>query len=128
MELEIQRLRRDLRACSEQERRLIRLYQYGEIDDDFIRRELGQLQERSQRLTTELEELSLKEEELTKLEKLEPKLLELCERVRQNLRQFGFEEKRLVLDALSVRMIAYRDRLEIRGAIPTYVTIGRTWA
>ena len=31
-----------------------------------------------------------------------------------------------MLDALSLRVIAYPDRLEIRGAIPTYVSIERT--
>jgi hypothetical protein len=34
-------------ACEDQEKRLLRLYRYGEIDDDFIRKEFGAIQERS---------------------------------------------------------------------------------
>ena len=60
--------------------------------------------------------------------KAEKKILEFCQRVRQNLQSLSYEERQLFLDALSVKVIAYRDRVELRGALPTYVTIERTWA
>jgi len=41
-----------------------------------------------------------------------------CEVVRQNLGEFTFEDKRLALEALSIKVWVDGDRLEIEGAIP----------
>jgi len=41
-----------------------------------------------------------------------------CEVVRQNLGEFTFEDKRLALEALSIKVWVEDNRLEIEGAIP----------
>ncbi len=41
-----------------------------------------------------------------------------CEVVRQNLGEFTFEDKRLALEALSIKVWVEGNNLEIEGAIP----------
>jgi hypothetical protein len=38
----------------------------------------------------------------------------------------GYNEQLLVLDTFSIKVVATTDRVEIRGAMPTYVTTART--
>ena len=63
---------------------------------------------------------------LNGLTDLAPQLREFCERIRATVAQFGFDEQRLVLYALSIKVVAYRDRVEVRGAMPSCVTTART--
>ena len=44
-----------------------------------------------------------------------------CEVVRQNLGEFTFENKRLALEALSIKVWVEGNKLEIEGAIPVSV-------
>ncbi|GAI85477.1 unnamed protein product, partial [marine sediment metagenome] len=44
-----------------------------------------------------------------------------CEVVRQNLGEFTFEDKRLALEALSIKVWVEDNKLEIEGAIPIVV-------
>ena len=107
---------------------MISLYIYGEIDDDFIRRKSGPLKEKRQRLQEELQTLEKQKETLEQVELAEDRVEEFCWRVRQNLARLDFEDRRQALKALSVRVTAYGDRIEIRGVLPTYVTTEQTSA
>ena len=56
------------------------------------------------------------------LERMELEIVsrvEHCQRVRNTLRQFSTEEKRLALDALNISVVWHPEKpLEIRGSIP----------
>ena len=46
----------------------------------------------------------------------------------QNLAQYAIHERRLALDTLSIKVIATPEQIEIKGALPNYVTTARTLA
>jgi site-specific DNA recombinase len=125
---DMQRIRREIHACADQEQRLITLYMYGEIDDDYIRRKSGPLKQKRHGLQEELEELGRQKRTLEEIELAEDRVQEFCQRVRENLARLDFQDKQQALKALSIRVIAYHDRIEIRGVLPTYVTIEQTSA
>jgi uncharacterized protein YhaN len=101
---------------------------YGEIDDDYIRRKSGPLKQKRHGLRKELEELERQKRTLEQIELAEDRVQEFCQRVRENLARLDFQDRQQALKALSIRVVAYRDRIEIRGVLPTYVTTARTSA
>lgn len=128
LEIQIREIENELKACEDQEKRLIRLYRFGEIDDDFIVRETRVIKEREERMRHEVVELKNRLENLSRLTELAPKVQEVCKRVREAVAAFGYDEQLLVLNAFSIKVVATTDKVEIRGAMPTYVTIERTSA
>jgi site-specific DNA recombinase len=125
---QIDELESQVRAIENQEQRLVRLYRFGEVDDDFIRKESKAVRERKDRLVAELRELRERASNLNKLADLAPQVRQVCQQIRATVAQFDFEHQKLVLDAFSIKVVAYRDRTEIKGAMPSYVTIARTSA
>ncbi len=123
---QIAKLSRDIRTIEDQEQRLIRLYRYGEVDDEFIKKESKAIRLRKERMVSEVHELQERASNLSRLTDLAPQIREVCERIHAAITEFGFDEQRLVLDAFSIKVIAYRDRVEVRGAMPSYFTTGRT--
>ncbi len=79
-------------------------------------------------LTGESEPLLLQPRELDHLNSSEACAAEYCRRENENLGNFGNEEKRLLLEALRIKLMVHPDRLEIQGATPSYLTIGQTSA
>jgi hypothetical protein len=84
-------------------------------------------------LLDELARLQSQQASIRGFENLDEKVLEYCQRVSQNLESLNFEEKRLLLDALEVKVFVYYDHTEVRGLLPphtvpspSYVTIART--
>jgi hypothetical protein len=124
----IRHLSSQIRASEEQEKRLIRLFRYGEVDDDFIRKEAKTLQAKKTRLSEELDELKTRHTNLERMSELAPRVKEVCRQIRSTIASFGFQEKQLILDAFSIKVRAFRDRSEVSGALPPYVTIARTSA
>lgn len=119
---EIGTLRRKIRGYDAQEKRLIKLFRYGEITQDSILDELNQLKKDHQDDEEKLANLCRAKEQLTKLAKAEIKLNEFCQRVRLNLSECSFADKRLVLEALDIKVIATPEQVEIKGAIPIEAT------
>lgn len=119
---EIATLRRKVRGYDSQKSRLIKLFRHDEISEDSILDELNQLERDRQVDEEKLANLIRAKEQLAKIAKAEVKLNEFCERVRQNLSQCTFADKRLALEALDIKVIATPEQIEIRGAIPMGVT------
>jgi hypothetical protein len=74
LDVQIRELENELRAGEDQEKRLIRLYRFGEIDDDFILRETRAIKERKERMRHELAELKNRRDNLGRLTELAPKV------------------------------------------------------
>jgi len=128
LDRDIAKVQQEIRSTNDQERRLVRLYQYGQIDDEFILKQVSQLKQKRENLENELARLQQQKASIHEIERAEEKVLEYCYRVRRNLRTLNFEEKRHLLDALSIKVIVYKDKVELQGAIPSYVTTARTSA
>ncbi len=70
-------------------------------------------------LDREMARLNEQQRLLEQVELKTASLVEYCQRVRENLCQFDFTEKRLALDALNISVVWHPDKpLEIKGAIP----------
>ena len=61
-------------------------------------------------------------DQLGKIAKAEIRLNKFCQRVRQNLANSTFSEKRLALEALDIKVVATKDDIKITGVIPIEVS------
>jgi site-specific DNA recombinase len=131
---DIARIQRELETGRNQQKRLMKLYQYSEIDENSIVKQTRALQLKEKDLLNELARLQSQQASIRELENLDDKILEYCQRVSQNLDSLNFDEKRLLLDALEVKVFVYHDHNEVRGLLPPHalcnhqVTIARTSA
>jgi len=115
----IQEAKRALARLNLAERRLIRLYGQGEFDARKVHDEIDRVNaERGvwQQTLSELEERRRAKEELRGKELV---IEEICERIRENLSSFEYEDKRLALEALQVQVsVGQAKEVVILGAIP----------
>jgi len=110
-----------LEANRRQQARLVTLYRYGEIDDEFILRENRKLKNEQKML--EGDKVRLEAQLNASIPSVDQVKLvrEYCRRAARNIERFTFEEKRLALEALQVRVIVTGDGLELYGILPVGV-------
>lgn len=110
-----------LEANRRQQARLVTLYRYGEIDDEFILRENRKLKNEQKML--EGDKVRLEAQLNASIPSVDQVKLvrEYCRRAARNIERFTFEEKRLALEALQVRVIATGNGLELYGILPVGV-------
>ena len=123
---ELRRIDAQARQLRIWEQRMVRLYGFGEIDDDFILRETRKAKGKMQESDRERERLLVQKREIDHLDASENMAIEYCRRLSEKLGHLGHEEKRLLLEALQVKVVVGPDRIEIQGAIPSYATIAQT--
>jgi site-specific DNA recombinase len=95
----------------------------GDEDDAFpgelIEREIATLEREKRQLHTTIAEiearLAQQEQTIAQLDALNT----YCERVGRNLDSFSFDDKRLALEAMGVRVVANGREWELHGSIPT---------
>jgi hypothetical protein len=124
---DLETAQRRLANIDKQQERLLR--RYSEADDDsfpweLVEREIASLEREKAQLTSAIAEL---EDRLAQQEQVTGQLDALnayCERVRRNLDTCGFEEKRLAIEALGVRVIANGRDWQLTGEIPMEVPEG----
>lgn len=132
---EIAERRAELKSAADQQRRLIKLYQFAEIDDDFLQQQAKALKSRQERAETELARLLDVRRSLDNLDDLAGRVTEWTKRVQTNLERLALEEQRLVLEALDVTVVVTPEKWELRGSLPAsaapdqlHATIERTSA
>jgi len=129
IEEEIARIRSSIRRLADQERRLIRLFGLGQVTEEYVVREAEQVKKARQALEDELRELQQQRQRVANLDGLSEQVRAFCSQVAERLDDFDFEEKRLALRALQIKVVVGRDGAKLTGAIPQdLATIGRTWA
>ena len=114
---EIARLGREIRQCRDQERRLVTLYMYGEIDDDYIRSHSGPLKSQREGYEAELRRLERQKAEQFDLEQAEAQLTVFCHRVKNGMASEDHDGKRAVFSAFRVKVEATRDQVVIKGVV-----------
>jgi site-specific DNA recombinase len=112
--------RRALQKIDRQQERLVALYAAGDEDFplDLVKQQITTAErerERWQATIAELESRMIRDQ--LQVEQLGA-LQAYCERVAQNLETFGFEDKRLALEALGICVIANGREWSLRGSIP----------
>ena len=126
---EMARIRASIRRLADQERRLIRLFGLGQVTEEYVVREAEQVKKARLALEDEPRELQQQRQRVANLDGLSDQVRAFCAQVAERLDSFDFEEKRLALRALQVRVAVDGDGGKLTGAIPQdLATTGRTWA
>ena len=129
---EIERLRRDIRHCIDQEQRLVKLYMYAEVDDAWIKAQAGPVKAMREGYEAELDRLEAQKKAAAEMTALEGQVQAYCQRVRHNLDNFTLEDKRMALKAIKVRAIVTEGEVQVKGVIgvdvpsPDILTIEQT--
>lgn len=94
------------------------LYRYGEIDDEYILRENRKL--KNEQIALERDRTRLEAQLNAPIPSVDQMNLvkEYCHRAALNIDQFTFDEKRLALEALQIRVIVTGNGLELHGVLP----------
>jgi site-specific DNA recombinase len=123
----MKRLRKIIKAYDKQQKRLVRLFSLGAIDENTILAELNQVKTDRNAQQERLAELEKSKKALQKLQHAEVKVNDLCEALRRQIDDASNETKRLALEALDIKVYATRKSIDIQGIIPVVlVTIAQT--
>jgi len=109
-------IRQRLDSVERQKTRLLRLYQLGEVDDEYLERESSSLKAERERLLSLLPSEPADCFDLPK----EIDLADLCARVRAWVTSRGPDDLPLIGGALQLSIQASKDRSEVYGIIPEY--------
>ncbi len=126
IEDDVARLKREIKRCKEQESRLVRLYQFGEIDDALIKEQSAPLKLRREDYEAEMEKLTSQQLTMAELEHMKGRAAEYCRRMRQNLDSFGFEEKRMALKALKIKAMVTTTEVQVKGVLGVEADLATT--
>lgn len=109
---------RRLEGLRNRETRLVRLYTFAEIDDELWKSEKARIETERRQLEPERDKL-YRQLEARRVYDLDAEAIEqYCQRAAQNIEQFTFEEKRLALEALQVKVWVDGSNISIAGYIP----------
>ncbi len=126
---EIERVRKSLARLDDQERRLVKLYTLAEIDDSFLKKESAQLKKQHVELDAEIVVLEKQKRQTESLDKISDQVKDYCAKVATKLDSFSFEDKRLALKALQIRIVVGKSGVRLFGLIPDFnATIEQTSA
>ena len=113
----INRLGREIQHCRDRERKLVTLYMYDEINDDYIRSHSGPLKAQREGYEAELQQIKNQKAEQHDLEQAEARLTEFCQRVRDGMVAEDHDGKRAILSAFRVKVEATKGRVVIQGVV-----------
>ena len=92
-------------------------------------REVDQVKKARRELECDLAGLQQQRQQVANLDGLSDHVRAFCAQVAERLDEFDFDDKRLALEALQIKVVVARDGANLFGAIPANLaTIGRTWA
>src|SRR4051812_16142863 len=111
------RLEREIASLKDREKRLVKLYTFGEIDDDTVRSEGDELRRRRQVLEERLSALA--PVAIASTRPIDPEMLErACGLVKAWLENADTERRMMAFEALQVAVKATREEAEITGVLP----------
>jgi site-specific DNA recombinase len=108
-----------LNRLAQEQQRLVRLYRFGEVDDQFIDREMKQVKRRRDALSAQLAILHERRAQTRNFQSLRDGAIDFCDRVAQVLDRLEHDDKRLALAALQTMVVVDLDRaVRLRGILP----------
>jgi site-specific DNA recombinase len=114
-------VQRHLATLEKQQAKLLRAFREADeaiLPWDLIQRELAQIEQEKSRLHATLTDIEQRlEAQQATIDQLDS-LTAYCQREAQNLEAFGFEEKRLALEALDITVVANGRQWRLKGSIP----------
>ena len=129
LEEEMARVGVSIHRLTDQEKRLIRLYGMGHVTEDYLSIEAGLVRKARADKEAELSRLRQRRVHIRDLDGLADRVKTFCAKVAGRLHTFDFDEKRLALKALQVKIVVGKSGARLQGAIPTNLaTIEQTLA
>ncbi len=117
-EKEIQKIKKQINGYDAQEKRLVQLFRYQEINQNSVLDEINSLKKEMESDRSKLDTLVKTKEKIAALKKAEIKLAEFCKTLKGQLDLASYEEKRDILDMLAIKVTAKLDDIDIEGIIP----------
>ena len=118
LDKEILKLKRRMKSYDLQEKRLVQLFRYAELDQNNVLDEISRLKKERERDKELLEDYLGTRERIATLKQAEIGLAAYCEQLKSNLDAAPFEDRRDILDMLAIKVSATPESLEINGVIP----------
>ena len=116
---EIERIEREIASLSEREKRVVRLFSYGEIDEAVIRDEGAALQRQRAMLEDRLTSVERPAELKFTAGDVDADALDrTCRAVAEWLGRVGDADRMLALEALQLAVVATKEAATIRGVLP----------
>lgn len=119
---EIADINRRMKDYDSREKRLIRLFGIGGIDEQAVNDELTRLHNDKHDDELRLFELTKSKEQLPDLASIELQLNDFSKKIKLSLDNCDLKTKRLVLDILDVQILATPDKLDIKATVPLEFT------
>ncbi len=118
LDKEIEKLRKQVRKYDSEEKRLIQLFRYSQLNQDLILDEVNYLKTEREADALRLENLSRTKDRIESLENAEIKLAECCQQLKSQLDSAPYQDKKDILDMLAIKVTATPDAVNIDGVIP----------
>lgn len=107
---EIAKLERMKRTLDDQRQRVIKLYRFGEVGDDYVEKELKQINRLSLETDSTIDSLKARAAAAMDFEPIASRVKAYCESISAQLDSFGFDAKREVMAALQVKVTVDLER------------------
>jgi site-specific DNA recombinase len=115
---EVERLEAEISRLMERERRLVKLYSFGEIDDAVLQSEIAELKQQRAILESRLREIQPASSTLAPAVPDASLVARACQAVGRFLDNAGPEDRALALEALQLAVRATPQEAEVRGIVP----------
>jgi site-specific DNA recombinase len=115
---ERKRIDQEIRKLGDREKRLVRLFTFGEIDEQFIRDEGALLKRQKQDLEDRLHRLQPERAAIAP-DLDAASLSAACAAISEWLARATDDDRRLVLEALQISVVASRENATITGVLPS---------
>ena len=122
LEEEASRLRREIAANKQEQRRLIRLSGRDEIDDDILLSESASLRLLCDEKEQALRALEEQQRNREAAAEADDRIREFCERISERLKDLDFDGKKAVLSALGTRVVVTKESISITVVVDPEVT------
>ena len=122
LSVEFTRLRGEIKRCQDLEARLVKLYMYGEIDDEHIRIQSGPMKLLRERYQEELQKLTELQAQNIEAQTAEWEIETFCKRIKKNLTSLDHDGKRSAFAVLNVSVVAIHDQVVVKGIVPSDIT------
>ena len=125
-EVGLKRVEKEKDRLTRQEKRLLRLFRFGDINEQYIEDEVKDIRIRQAALEQEKQELEKHRELIATLEAAEEDIEQICAHVHENLEALSYDGQRHALDAIDAKVVVGPEGSVLYGHLPSYVTIART--
>jgi site-specific DNA recombinase len=119
---EIDKLSKQVKKYDSEEKRLIQLFRYGEINQNSLLDEINHLKAEKEADSLKMDILSKTKERINSLENAEIKLEEYCQKLKNQLDSASYQDKMDILDMLAIKVVATPESINIEGVIPLETT------